>query len=64
MIRAARYLLLLCLMHSWPALASTLMLTTQATSTNGYLERLNDPTGELDAASAMASSGWSSLPGP
>lgn len=64
MIRAARYLLLLCLMHSWPALASTLTLTTQATSTNGYLERLNDPTGELDAASAMTSSGWSSLPGP
>lgn len=64
MIQLPRYLLLMCLMCSWPALASTLTLQTQATNTNGYLERLTDPTGTLDAASALASSDWIALPGP
>lgn len=64
MIQFLRYLLLMCLICSWPAQASTLMLKAQATNTNGYLERLTDPTGALDAANALASSDWIELPGP
>ena len=62
MIHLPRYLLLICLMCSWPALASTLTLKPQATNTSGYLERLADPSGTLDAASALASSDWIELP--
>lgn len=63
MLQLPRYLLLICLMCSWPVLANTLTLKTQATHTNGYMERLTDPTGTLDAASALASSDWRKLPG-
>lgn len=63
MIQLARYLLLMCLICSWPALASTLTLKTEVTNTSGYLERLTDPTGTLDAASALESSDWVELTG-
>lgn len=63
MIQLARYLLLMCLICSWPALASTLTLKTEVTNTSGYLERLTDPTGTLDAAGALESSDWIELLG-
>lgn len=53
----------LCLLFSWQAGADTLHLGERGKGTKGHLERLDDPDGHLDAASAMQSDNWKALPG-
>ncbi|WP_047301641.1 sensor histidine kinase [Pseudomonas fluorescens] len=58
-------LLLLCLLLTafpTPAPAAPLMLESSSLSARGFLERLDDPQGQLDAAAALASSDWKTLP--
>lgn len=63
MIRPLRYLIMLCLLWPWMIWADTLQLDTRSHSVAGFLERLDDPQGTLNAQAAMASSAWRTLPG-
>lgn len=55
--------LLCCLMlTAFGARAAPLLLEDSSLSAGGFLERLDDPLGQLDADSALASSGWRPLP--
>jgi len=61
-----RWLLIALLLGaSLPAAAAVLRLDAQSplNDTAGYLERLDDPDGALDAAQADAAQAWSQLPG-
>ena len=60
-------ILLLLLLHlpgrSQPRSQEVLQIKSEAVaSTNGYLQRLRDPNGLMDAHAAMASAGWQHLP--
>lgn len=63
MIRPLRYLMMLYFI--WPCLAwaDTVQLDARAQGTNGFLERLDDPHGNLDAQAALASNAWRPIPG-
>jgi len=53
----------LCLLLPQQTSANTLQLGERTHDTRGYLERLDDPDGRLDAAGAMQADGWKALPG-
>lgn len=56
-------LLLFCLMlTAFSAPAAPLLLDDSSRSASGFLERLDDPQGGLDAEAALASPGWRALP--